>query len=190
MKSFQRNLLLLSLMLGAVCCGTLLVVSNTAVPVRHENTAENAGNYLRLLKLRLVELVQRGEFAEAEIVFRRIRKSDPHNRIVLRLGSVVYYRNGKFNDAENMLRNLLLRTPGDFICRNNYGMVLWAKERREAVVELRRAWLDSGKLFFIGKNFRQCAKHFNINLPDELFAGENKDSLPPPDAVTLAEEKK
>ena len=93
------------------------------------------------------------------------------------------------DEAENLLRNLLLRTPGDHICRNNYGAVLLAKNRREALEELRRAWLDSGKAAFIGKNFQECAKRFNIKLPEELFADETT-SPPPLDAVTLVEEKK
>lgn len=189
MKIFRRNLLILTLLLVAVCGGTLLVISNTAVPMRNSETSEKKGDYLRALKLRLIELVGKKEFAEAEIVFRRLRKIEPENRFLLRLGSVVYFRNGKLNEAENLLRNLLLRTPGDHICRNNYGAVLLAKNRREALGELRRAWLDSGKAAFIGKNFQECAKRFKIKLPEELFRDDTA-SPPPLDAVTLVEEKK
>ena len=189
MKTSQRNLLILLSLLCAVFCGTLLVLSLVSVPRRPAETAEDSRAYLRSLQMRLVELVQKKEFSEAEIVFRRIRKRSSKVRVIQRLGSVVFFHNGKLNDAENLLKSLLLRAPDDYICRNNYGMVLFAKNRREALAELRKAWLDSGKLAFIGKNFQQCSKKFNVQLPETLFAGDKPNPVIPPDAVIFAEEK-
>ena len=190
MKNSSRNLLVLALLLCVVFCGTFFVVSVTSAPRRPADKVEDSKVYLRSLQMRLVELVQNREFAEAEIVFRRLRKLNTRSRVVLRLGSVIFYHNGKLNEAETLLKNLLLRTPDDYICRNNYGMILMARRRREALAELRKAYLDSGKLAFIGTNFQNCAKKFNIQLPESLFADDKITPVIPPDAVIFAEEKK
>lgn len=190
MKRSKRTLLILGAFLGVIFYSTFLVVSSTSVPVREYDKSDTPKAYLRTLQLRLYELVTQKKFTEAEIVFKRIRKLNPDNRSILRLGSVVCYRNGKLNEAENLLKNLLLRNPEDFICRNNYGMVLMAKDRVEAVRELQKAWENSGGLTFIGKNLQRCAKRFNVKLTAEIPEEDNEFLNIPPDAISAAEEKK
>lgn len=191
MKNARRNLTILALVLGGVCYGTFLVVGSTAVPVLQEESGAVPGEYLIALQERLYELVEKEAFAEAEIVFSRVRKLNPDNRNILRLGSVIRFRNGKLNEAENLSRNLLLSNPGDYVCRNNYGVVLMAKGRKEAVRELEKAWLDSGKKAYIRNNLQLCAAAFNMELDLPLSKEEGSFSEAVPlDAITLPKEKK
>ena len=188
-KNSKRNLVILGAVLCAVVYGTFLVTSSTTVPVREKNAVEKSAVYLRSLKRRLYVLVEKKQFVEAGIVFRRLWKLDPE-RNILCLGSVVCYHNRKFNEAENLLRTLLLRNPGDFICRNNYAMVLAARDRIEAVRELEQAWRDSGKKGFIGKNLLYCAGLFKVQLPGSVSIDAAADLSAPPEAITAPEEKK
>ena len=135
MKHSTRNLLILLTLFCLVLYGTSLVVGATVVPARKEVSQAHADLYRRNLQQQLLTLVKEKRFAEAEIVFRRVLKLDPRSRYIRRLGSVVLYRNGKYNEAEVLLRNMLLRAPGDFICRNNYAMVLTVKKQPRALKE-------------------------------------------------------
>ena len=190
MKNSKRNLVILSLMLGVVFYGTSAVISFTAAPIREKEETDTPERYLRSLTMELVKAVSEKRFHEAEIIYRRLSGIEADNRMIGRLGSVIYFRNGKLNEAENLLRNLLLRRPGDFICRNNYGMVLWAKKNPAAFKELKKAWDDSGKSAFIGENLLRCAAFFKVKFTPGY---ENDDAAfldtPPVDAITLAEEK-
>ena len=91
-KNSKRNLVILGAVLCAVVYGTFLVTSSTTVPVREKNAVEKSAVYLRSLKRRLYVLVEKKQFPEAEIVFRRLRKLKTE-RSILCLGSVVCYRN-------------------------------------------------------------------------------------------------
>lgn len=189
MKKSKRNFVILGALLCGVVYGTFLVASSTTVPVREKSTPEKSALYLRSLERRLYVLVEKKQFPEAEIVFRRLRKLKTE-RSILCLGSVVCYRNRKFNEAENLLRNLLLRDPGDFVCRNNYAMVLAARNRMEAVREMEQAWRDSGKKAFIGKNLLYCARVLKVQLPGSVFIDPAADLSAPPEAITAPEEKR
>ena len=189
MKKSKRNLIFLAVILGAVFYGTSLVITSTAVPVRQGGEEELSGKYLRSLKVRIYELVEKKQFAEAEIIFRRIRKLEPGNKMILRLGSLIFYRNGKISEAENLLRSLLLRDPGDHICRNNYAVCLMKRKRIEAVKELEKAWQGSGRKNFIGRNLQISAAFFNVKLPYPLLLDKNSSDSVPADAITLQEEK-
>ena len=189
MNNSKRNFLILGAALCVIVCGTVWVTSSTTVPVREKEGTEKSAAYLRSQELRLRELIDKKQFAEAEIVFRRLRKLSSR-RSILQLGSVVCFRNGKLNEAENLLRNLLLRAPRDFVCRSNYGMVLAAKGRIEGVYELERAWLESGKKAYIGKNLLYCAGIFKVKLPYAVPVDETADAAIPPEAITQPEEKR
>ena len=194
MKSSRRNFFILLFFPVAIFYGTSLVVSSTAVPVRENETTLQAKNYFRSLQLQLLQAVQERRFAEAEMFFRRINKLDKVPPMVQRLGSVALYHNGKLNEAEKLLRNLLLRNPGDFVCRNNYAMVLTAKERPQALAEFIRAGKDSGGSAFIEKNLRRCAAKFKVELPrSEESSKEGRSPVftgVPVDAVIFGEEMK
>ena len=190
MKKSKKNLVILAAVLGVVFYGTSLVITSTAVPVRQGGEEELSGNYLSSLKIQIYELVESKRFSEAEIIFRRIRKLDPGNRRIQRLGSLICYRNGKINEAENLLRSLLLRNPGDFISRNNYAVCLMAKKRVESVSELEKAWLESGKMGFIGRNLKTCAAFFKLPLPYALQSEKDESEVIPVDVIILPEEKK
>ena len=189
MKSSKRNLLILGVTLCTIVYGTFLVTASTTVPVREKGSSEKSVRYLRTLERRLYELVEKKQFPEAEIVFRRLWKLKT-DRNILCLGSVVCFRNGKLNEAENLLRNFLMRNPGDFVCRNNYAMVLAAKDRVEAVREMEKAWYDSGKKAYIGRNLLYCAGIFKVKLPGSVSIGSTADLSAPPEAITAPQEKK
>lgn len=191
MKDSKRNFIILSLLLVALFYGSSLVMSSTVVPPSETSDAETPEKYLRSLKMQLHDAVHKKRFHEAEVIFRRTLKLDPRNRMIRRLGSVVYYHNGKLNEAENLLRNLLLRNPGDFVCRNNYAMVLLAKKNPKAFNELKKAWLDSEGTPFILNNLKYCAKVFGQKLsPDENAEEDLLLAVPPVDAIAVDEEKK
>ena len=194
MKKNKRNLIILSLILGVIFYGTSAVISFTVVPAHPKKSADTPERYLRSLKMELVKAVSGKRFHEAEVMYRRLAGIEKENRMIGRLGSVIYFRNGKLNEAENLLRNLLLRSPGDFVCRNNYGMVLMVKNNPAAFRELKKAWEDSGRSRFIEENLLRCAALFKVKFtPDEKFENENDEAAfleaPPLDAITLAEEK-
>ena len=107
----------------------------------------------------------------------------------LRSLKVRIYRNGKISEAENLLRSLLLRDPGDHICRNNYAVCLMKRKRIEAVMELEKAWQGSGRRNFIGRNLQISAAFFNVKLPYPLQLDKNSSDSVPADAITLQEEK-
>lgn len=190
MKNTKRNLAVLITALGVIFYGTFLVVSSTAVPLREKAPVKKPDAYALLLQRRLLELIEKKEFAEAEIVFRRLRKIKPVERNILRWGALIFYHNGKLNEAENLLRNLLLRDPGDFVCRNNYGMILLAKRRAEAFRELDKAWHDSGKKAYIGRNLLYCAEILKIKLPYAVSLEQSADAPVPREVITRPEEKK
>lgn len=193
MKSSKRSFFILLALVLAIFYGTSLVVSSTIVPLHEKEAASPEKNYLRSLQLRLFEAVREKRFAEAEIYFRRINKSGTPSAMVRRLGSVALYRNGKLNEAEKLLHNLLLRNPSDFICRNNYAMALMARGQMQAVAELVKACKDSGRSPFIEKNLQRCAARFKVELPAAVKnPAEGAPLLTgvPVDAVTFEEEKK
>ena len=193
MKSSKRNFLILLAIPGAIFYGTSLVVSSTAVPLQENAGALQAKNYLRSLQLQLLKAVQEKRFGEAEMFFRRIRKLDKAPPMVQRLGSVALYHNGKLNEAETLLRNLLVQNPKDFICRNNYAAVLAAKGRPQALNEFVRAWEDSEGSSFVERNLYRCAGKFKTSLPGDMKKSEGRTPVftgVPVDAVTFEEEKR
>lgn len=194
MKSSSRNVLILFALPALVFYATSLVVSFTEIPVREDVAQRQEKRYLRSLKIQLLKAVQEKRFAEAEMFFRRIKKMDKNvSPMVLRLGSCALYYNGKLNDAETLLRNLLLRNPGDFICRNNYAAVLMKQGRIQAVGEFFRACEESGGITGIENNLRRCAEKFKTELPRNLAVSKNKNAVIPGESVDLIvfeEEKK
>ena len=192
MKNSRRNLFILLALLCLILYGTSLVVGATVVPARKGVSQEQANLYRRNQQQQLLTLVKEKRFAEAEIVFRRVLKLDPGNRYIRRLGSVVLYHNGKYNEAEVLLRNMLLRAPGDFICRNNYAMVLTVKKQPRALKEFFKAWQDSGGSPFIEENMRRSSKALNLELSPAgqvKKAGSAYLETVPLDAICTGEEK-
>lgn len=193
MKSSKRNFFILLAIPAAVFYGTSLVVSSTAVTVHERNDALQTGDYVRSLQLQLLKAVQEKQFAEAEMFFRRLNKLDKAPPMVQRLGSVALFNNGKLNEAETLLRNLLLQNPGDFICRNNYAAVLTVRERPQALGEFLRAFEESGGSDFVEKNMRYCAEKFKTELPRDIVKSAGRAPVfngVPIDAVTFEEEKR
>ena len=194
MKSSKRNFFILLAVPIAVFYGSSLVVSTTAVPIQESKNSPREKQYLRSLQLQLLKAVQEKRFSEAEMFFRRISKMDKVSAMVQRLGSVALYHNGKLNECEKQLRNLLLRNPKDFICRNNYAMVLMAKKRPQALAEFVRACEDSRRSSFIEKNLLRCAGEFKAELPRGI-TGLTENTSPvftgvPVDAIVFEEENK
>ena len=187
----RRNLLLLAAVLAAVVYGTAFVADNTAAPVRREGAREGRKAYLRSLQSKLHDALTERRYDECELLIRRILKLAPENRNMQRAAGMIYYRNGKLNEAENILRSLLLRHPEDLLCRNNYAMVLLARGRREALPELKRALDDSGNSEFIAENYLYAGRKLGVKLeaPAAKGAPQPLFPVPPLDAITAPEEK-
>ncbi|MBE6385681.1 MAG: hypothetical protein E7048_08460 [Lentisphaerae bacterium] len=194
MKSSKRNFFILLALPAVIFYVTSLVVGFTEVPVRESAPQGQERGYLRSLKMQLLKAVQEKRFAEAEMFFRRIKKLDKNtSSMVQRLGSCALFYNGKLNEAETLLRNLLLRNPGDFICRNNYAVVLMVKNRPRAVEEFFRASEDSGGISGIEKNLRRSAEKFKVELPRSAVGSEDRNAVfsgTPADLIVFGEEKK
>ena len=187
----RRNLLLLAVVLAAVVYGTAFVADNTAAPVRREGAREGRKAYLRSLQSKLHDALTERRYDECELLIRRILKLAPENRNMQRAAGMIYYRNGKLNEAENILRSLLLRHPEDLLCRNNYAMVLLARGRREALPELKRALDDSGSSEFIAENYLYAGRKLGVKLEAPAAEGAPQPlfPVPPLDAITAPEEK-
>ena len=189
--SSRRNFIILAVFLGAVIYGTVFIVDNAEPPRRKSGARDDAGTYLRSLRLRLRELLEGRHYTEAEIIVRRILKQVPENRAAQLAAGKIYYHNGKLNEAENILRGLLLRYPDDALCRNNYAMVLLARERREALNELRKAFAASSGSGFILENYRYASGKLKEAGPEPELGNEAGPPLypvPPLDAITAPEE--
>lgn len=187
----RRNLFLLAAVLAAVVYGTAFVAENTVAPVRSESAREGRKAYLRSLQSKLHDALTERRYDECELLIRRILKLAPENRNIQRAAGMIYYRNGKLNEAENILRNLLLRHPDDLLCRNNYAMVLLARGRREALPELKKAFEDSGHSEFIAENYLYAGRKLGVKLETPPAGGAPQPlfPVPPLDAITAPEEK-
>lgn len=187
-----RNLVILFLMLSATIYGTVFLVERFGITEERRSASETTRSYLRSMQMQLYGKLQEKNYAESEIFIRRILKLDPGNVAMQRIAGKIYYHNGKLNEAENVLRNLLMRNPGDIICRNNYGMVLLAKKQPESFRELLRACNDSGRTSFIAKNLYYAVdvlKLPKMEIP-ENSAAEPLFTSVPLDAITAPEEDK
>ena len=186
-----RNLLILLLALAATVYASTCLVERFGVSAR-KTSADGTSSYLRSLQHKLYEKLLDKNHAESEILIRRILKLDPKNTAMKRIAGKIYYHNGKLNEAENMLRNQLMRNPGDILCRNNYAMVLLARKRPEALRELVKAFAASGQSPFIAENIMYAAKKLNmpqISLPEKT-ALQPLFTAVPVDAISSPEEKK
>ena len=187
----RRNLLLLASVRAAVVYGSVFVADNTVVPSRGEGAWEGPRAYLRSLQGKLHDALTERRYDECELLVRRILKLAPGNRSMQRAAGKIYYQNGKLNEAENVLRSLLLRHPDDLLCRNNYAMVLLARGRREALPELKKALDGSGNSEFIAENYLYAGRKFGVKLevPPADGAPQPLFPVPPLDAITAPEEK-
>ena len=187
----RRNLFLLAALLAAVVYGTVFVADNTAAPARREGAWEGPKAYLRSLQSKLHDALTERRYDESELLVRRILKLAPENRSMQRTAGKIYYQNGKLNEAENILRSLLLRHPDDLLCRNNYAMVLLARGRREALPELQKALDGSGNSEFIAENYLYAGRKLGVKLevPPAEGAPQPLFPVPPLDAITVPEEK-
>ena len=187
----RRNLLLLAAVLAAVVYGTAFVADNTAVPPPRAGAWEGPKAYLRSLQGKLHDALAERRYDECELLVRRILKLAPENRSMQRAAGKIYYQNGKLNEAENVLRSLLLRHPEDLLCRNNYAMVLLARGRREALPELKKALDGSGNSEFIAENYLYAGRKLGVKLevPPAEGAPQPLFPVPPLDAITAPEEK-
>ncbi|MBQ7696382.1 MAG: hypothetical protein IJT50_14805 [Lentisphaeria bacterium] len=187
----RRNLFLLAALLAAVVYGTAFVADNTVAPVRETGAWEGPKAYLRSLQSKLHDALTERRYDECELLIRRILKLAPENRSMQRAAGKIYYQNGKLNEAENILRSLLLRHPDDLLCRNNYAMVLLARGRREALPELKKALDDSGNSEFIVENYLYAGRKLGVKLeaPPAEGAPQPLFPVPPLDAITVPEEK-
>ena len=187
----RRNLFLLAAVLAAVVYGTAFVADNTAAPIRRTGGRDGRKVYLRSLQGKLHDALAERRYDECELLIRRILKLAPENRSMQRAAGKIYYQNGKLNEAENILRSLLLRHPEDLLCRNNYAMVLLARGRREALSELKKALDGSGSSEFIAENYLYAGRKLGVKLeaPPVEGAPQPLFPVPPLDAITAPEEK-
>jgi len=187
----RRTFLLLVFALCAVIYGTVFIVDNISVPVRKEPAWEGPRAYLRSLQSQLHDALTERRYAEGEMLIRRILKLAPGNRNMHRTAGKIFYHNGKLGEAESVLRNQLLRHPEDLLSRNNYGMVLLARGKREAFQELKKAYEGSGNSGFIGENLRYAGKKLGLEVPAAPEGGTGGTPLfpvPPLDAIIAPEE--
>lgn len=187
-----RNLVIITLFLGVVILGSAVIAGHFGVAPRKTPYFDTKRSYLRSMQMRLYEKLTEKKYDESEILIRRILKIAPENHAMQRVAGKIFYCNGKLNEAETLLRNLLMRNPADILCRNNYAMVLLARKRPEALKELLRAYTDSRGSSFIAGNIAYAEKILKQpagKIPDD-FSEPPIFHTPPLDAVTVPEEKK
>lgn len=178
--------------LGIVILCSAVIIEHFGVIPQKPSHVDTTRSYLRSMQMKLYEKLIEKKYDESEILIRRILKITPGNPAMQRIGGTIYYHNGKLNEAEKLLRNLLMRNPSDSLCRNNYAMLLLARKRPEALNELFRAYTDSRGSAFIAQNIAYAQKVLNRpaeTLPDD-FSDVPVFHSPPIEAIIAPEEKK
>ena len=142
---------LLALLLGCAAATAAVIMTYRAPldPQVERSYAEWTAHW----KHRLEEMIRAKRYPEAERAIRNYLRHAPEDGRMRRMLGKVMCENGNYAEAGEVYYVSLLKTPGDFVARNNLGVTL-ARRRRlaDARRELREAYEISDGAEFIGFN--------------------------------------
>ena len=130
-------------------------------------------------KSRVNRMIGEGHRQEAILMLRNYLRYAPADGDMRRLLGKLLFEEGRYEEAYDTYYAALMNDSGDFVARNNMGVVLMKLGRREeALLELKDALDASGEEPFIAANLACCSDPSG-DLPYDLVppAGDPDDAL-------------
>ena len=147
----ERLWFLLVLLLGCAAA-TAAVIMTYQAPV-DQQIGRSYAEWLANWRISVMAMVRDRRYPEAERAIRSYLRYVPEDGKMRSLLGKVLCGNGNYAEAADVYYVILLNDPGNFIARNNLGVVLARKRQPdEAVRELQEAFEISGGESFIGFN--------------------------------------
>jgi len=79
--------------------------------------------------------LQKGNFAEAGTIYRRIVSDDPMNFTALHMLGIVCSEERRFEEAENYFKSALSVNPTSFLCYLNFGAFYFRNKNYQSTLE-------------------------------------------------------
>ena len=140
----------------------VFTATNAAVVLTGKNlpSRQNAWEQTELpakWKARVSDLIGEGRSQEAILMLRNYLRSAPDDVNMRRLLGKVLFESGRYDEARDVYYAVLMNDPGDFVARNNMGVILMKMGlRNDARRELEDAFHASAQEGFIAANLVCC----------------------------------
>ena len=140
-------------------------------------------------KARVSKMIGEGHRHEAVLMLKNYLRHAPDDGDMRRQLGKLLFEEGRYDEAYDAYYAALMNDPGDFIARNNMGVVLMKLGRREdALREFKDAFDASGEEFFVAANLACCHGMSGDFAYDSVPL--NGDVMIPKDALMLADLEK
>ena len=117
---------------------------------------------------RVFKMIGERHHQEAITTLRNYLRHAPEDGNMRRLLGKVLFESGRYDEARDAYYAALLNDPGDFVARNNMGVVLMRQRHaEEALREFKEAFDASGQEVFIAANLACCCE----SVGDTVGAG-------------------
>ena len=180
--------------LGALAAANAAVVLTGKKLPEQRNSWENTELQERW-RHRVIKMLGDGHRQEAILTLRGYLRHAPDDGNMRRLLGKVLFETGRYDEARDAYYAVLMNDPGDFVARNNMGVVLMKQGKTgDALREFRNAFDASEQEVFVAANLACCLEQSedapgaeNIWRAVREGVRNNGDLMIPEDALMLAD---
>jgi tetratricopeptide (TPR) repeat protein len=164
----RRSMVLIGALFLIVSATGIVIVMNPAVS---KNTEEQLPGRLRILwESKLEKNMHEKNFATAEELAARILRYFPADTKTRRILGRIFYETGRYDEAAEIFRFILMQSADDAVAYNNLAMTLFRQQRYEhSIRELQKARELVSDQIYIYYNFYQISRFLGVedvvNMP-------------------------